>query len=67
MKTSASTKDDARAQQSLFQAIKPARSITETCRIAIEFTVAHDHEYELVAKDWGARLSRKGPTSLCGN
>ncbi len=59
MKTSASTKDDARAQQSLFQAIKPARSITETCRIAIEFTVAHDHEYELVAKDWGARLSRK--------
>lgn len=52
----------ARAQQNLFEAIKPARSITEACRIAIEFTVAHGHEYELVAKDWAARLSRKDPT-----
>ena len=52
----------ARAQQSLFQAIEPARSITEACRIAIEFTVAHGHEYELIAKDWAARLSRKDPT-----
>ena len=52
----------ARAQQNLFEAVEPARSITEACRIAIEFTVAHGHEYELVAKDWGARLSRKEPT-----
>ena len=52
----------ARAQRSLFQAIEPARSIAEACRIAIEFTIAHGHEYELLAKDWGARLSRKGPT-----
>jgi len=52
----------ARAQLSLFQAIEPARSITEACRIAIEFTIAHGHEYQLLAKDWGARLSRKGPT-----
>ena len=52
----------ARAQQNLFEAVKPARSITEACRIAIEFTVAHGHEYELVAKDSGARLSRKEPT-----
>jgi AcrR family transcriptional regulator len=52
----------ARAQQSLFHAIKPARSISEACRIAIEFTVANGHEYELVAKDWAARLSRKEPT-----
>ena len=52
----------ARAQLSLFQAIEPARSITEACRIAIEFTIAHGHEYQLLAKDWGARLSRKDPT-----
>jgi AcrR family transcriptional regulator len=52
----------ARAQQSLFEAIKPARSIIEACRIAIEFTVEHGHEYELIAKDWAARLSRKDPT-----
>ena len=39
-----------------------ARSIMEAGRIAIEFTIAHGHEYELLAKDWGARLSRKGPT-----
>lgn len=52
----------ARAQQNLFEAIKPARTITEACRIAIDFTVANGHEYELVAKDWGARLSRKDPT-----
>jgi AcrR family transcriptional regulator len=52
----------ARAQQNLFEAVKPARSITEACRIAIEFTIAHGHEYELLAKDWGARLSRKDPT-----
>jgi AcrR family transcriptional regulator len=52
----------ARAQQNLFEAIQPARSITEACRIAIEFTIAHGHEYELLAKDWGARLSRKDPT-----
>jgi hypothetical protein len=52
----------ARAQQNLFEAVEPARSITEACRIAIEFTVEHGHEYELVAKGLGARLSRKEPT-----
>jgi len=52
----------ARAQQNLFEAIKPARSITEASRTAIEFSVAHGHEYQLVAKDWAARLSRKEPT-----
>jgi AcrR family transcriptional regulator len=52
----------ARAQQHLFEAIKPARSITEACRIAIDFTVTNGHEYELVGKDWAARLSRRDPT-----
>ena len=52
----------ARAQQSLFQAIEPARSITEASRIVLEFSLAHGHEYQLLAKDWAARLSRKEPT-----
>jgi AcrR family transcriptional regulator len=51
-----------RAQRRLFEAIKPARSIAEACRIALEFTVEHGHEYELVAKDWAARFARKEPT-----
>ena len=52
----------ARAQQSLFDAIKPSRSIAEACRLALDFTVKHGHEYELVSKDWAARLSRNEPT-----
>jgi len=52
----------ARAQQSLFTAIEPAQSIAEAFRLALEFTLAHGHEYELVAKDWAARLSRREPT-----
>jgi AcrR family transcriptional regulator len=51
-----------RAQQMLFAAIEPAQSVAETCRLALEFTSTHIHEYELVAKDWAARLSRKEPT-----
>jgi AcrR family transcriptional regulator len=51
-----------RAQTRLFDAIKPAQSIAEACRIALEFTVTHGHEYELVARDWAARFSRNEPT-----
>jgi AcrR family transcriptional regulator len=51
-----------RAQRRLFDAIEPARSMAEACRIALDFTVAHGHEYELVAKDWAARFARKEPT-----
>ena len=52
----------ARAQQKLFNAIKPSKSIREACQIALEFTVERGHEYELVAKDWAGRLSRNEPT-----
>jgi AcrR family transcriptional regulator len=52
----------ARAQQNLFEAIKPARSIAEACRLALDFTATHGHEYELVAKEWAARLSCGEPT-----
>jgi AcrR family transcriptional regulator len=52
----------ARAQRKLFDAIQSTRSITEACRIALEFTIAHRHEYELVGKDWATRFSRGEPT-----
>ena len=52
----------ARAQQRLYDAIAPSKSITEACRRALDFTIAHGHEYELVAEDWAARLSRGEPT-----
>jgi len=52
----------ARAQRKLFDAIKPSQSIAEACRFALDFTTAHGHEYELVAKGWAARFSRKEPT-----
>lgn len=52
----------ARAQRRLFEAIEPAQTITEACRIALDFTMARGHEYELVAKDWAARLSTNQPT-----
>ena len=52
----------ARAQRSLFNAIKPTKSIGEAFRAAIEFTADHRHEYELMSQNWAARLSRKEPT-----
>src|SRR5947209_1627978 len=51
-----------RAQQMLFDAVEPAQSIAEACRLALEFTSNHLHEYELVGKDWAARLSQRDPT-----
>ncbi len=51
-----------RAQRKLFDAIKPAQSITEACRIALDFTTTHGHEYELVGKDWATRFSHGEPT-----
>ena len=51
-----------RAQQSLFDAIKAAPTIAEACRMALDYTEAHRHEYELIGKDWAARFSRNAPT-----
>jgi AcrR family transcriptional regulator len=51
-----------RAQQGLFDAIKIAPTIGEACRIALDYTAAHRHEYELIAKDWATRVSRNDPT-----
>lgn len=52
----------ARAQRKLYEAIQPSTSIAEACRLALDFTVAHGHEYELVGQDWAARLSSSLPT-----
>ena len=51
-----------RAQQMLFEMVEPAQSITEACRLALDFTTSHVHEFELAAKDWSLRLSRREPT-----
>jgi AcrR family transcriptional regulator len=48
-----------RAQRELFAAIEPSRSIGDACRRALDFTQAHGHEYELIANEWAARLSRR--------
>jgi AcrR family transcriptional regulator len=51
-----------RAQRRLFEAIEPTKSVAEACRVALEFTVTHGHEYELLGRGWAARFSRKEPT-----
>jgi AcrR family transcriptional regulator len=51
----------ARAQQKLLEAIKPTRTLAEASQVALGFAIAHPHEYELVAKDWAARLSHNEP------
>jgi len=52
----------ARAQGNLYAAVEPARSLAQVWRLGLEFALAHGHEYELVAKNWAARLSRRDPT-----
>src|SRR6476620_3313509 len=52
----------ARAQRKLFDAIEPARSITEAWRMALDFTITHTHEYELFSIDCASRFCRREPT-----
>ena len=47
-----------RAQAKLFEALEPARSITEIGKRALEFSSTHGHEYELLSAAWALRLSR---------
>jgi len=47
-----------RAQAKLFEALEPARSITEIGERALEFSSTHRHEYELVSRAWALRMSR---------
>ncbi|MGC1944770.1 MAG: TetR/AcrR family transcriptional regulator [Candidatus Acidiferrales bacterium] len=50
-----------RAQQKLYSAVRPSRSIAEFCRRYLEFASKHPHEYELIHADWAARLLRREP------
>lgn len=49
-----------RAQQNLFQAIQPGRSLPDMCQRCLQFASRHPHEYELLSTNWAARLTRKG-------
>ena len=48
-----------RAQQKLFAAVEPSRSIPQFCRRYLGFASQHKHEYELIHVDWAARLGRR--------
>lgn len=50
-----------RAQQNLFTAIKPARTLADLCRRYFDFATRHSHEYELIHADWAVRLAREEP------
>ncbi|HYL63952.1 MAG TPA: helix-turn-helix domain-containing protein [Candidatus Methylomirabilis sp.] len=50
-----------RARERMFLAVQPARSATETCRLWLQFTLAHGNEYLLLTSNWGERRSRKEP------
>jgi len=50
----------ARAQQDLFDAIRPSRKLAELCHRYFDFAVAHPNEYALVHTDWAVRFARDG-------
>ena len=50
-----------RAQQNLFAAIKPARTLGDLCRRYFNFATSHPHEYGLIHADWAVRLAREEP------
>jgi AcrR family transcriptional regulator len=51
----------ARARQRMFEALQPANSAAEACRLGLEFTLTHGNEYLLLTSDWAERLGRKEP------
>ncbi|HYL69072.1 MAG TPA: TetR/AcrR family transcriptional regulator [Candidatus Limnocylindria bacterium] len=50
-----------RAQQNLFAALKPARTLADFCPRYFDFAVRHPHEYELIHVDWAVRFARDEP------
>jgi AcrR family transcriptional regulator len=50
-----------RARQNLYAAMHPAESAVDACRLVLEFTARHGHEYRLLTDGWAARLSRQEP------
>jgi AcrR family transcriptional regulator len=48
-----------RARLNLFSAIRPSRSPEEICRRALDFFIAHPHEYRLISEAWAIAFARK--------
>jgi len=51
-----------RAQQDLYSAVRPARSLEEFCRAVLEFALHHPQKYRLLAGGWTARFDAREPT-----
>ena len=50
-----------RARERMFNALQPARSTAEACRLGLEFALANRNEYLLLTSDWAERFARKEP------
>lgn len=50
-----------RARQRIFEAVQPATTALEMCRLGLAFTLIHGNEYLLFSADWGERLGRNVP------
>jgi AcrR family transcriptional regulator len=50
-----------RARERMFNALQPAKSTQEVCRLGLEFAVANGNEYLLLTSDWAERFARREP------
>jgi AcrR family transcriptional regulator len=50
-----------RARERMFNALQPARSTAEACRLGLEFALSNGNEYLLLTSDWAERFARKEP------
>lgn len=48
-----------RARERMFDALQPAKSTAEACRMGLEFALINGNEYLLLTSDWAERLARK--------
>jgi AcrR family transcriptional regulator len=50
-----------RARERMFNALQPAKSTAEACRLGLEFALTNGNEYLLLTSDWAERFARKDP------
>src|ERR1700722_3704547 len=50
-----------RARERMFNALQPAKSTSEACRLGLEFALMNGNEYLLLTSDWAERFARKEP------
>ena len=48
-----------RAKERMFNALQPAKSTAEACRLGLEFALRNGNEYLLLTSDWAERLARR--------